>query len=216
MAFVRLILLMLVARPLARLLIGCDVSGPGTLPERGPAIVAANHNSHVDTLLLLALFPPKALRRVRPVAAADYFLSGPVIGWISRNLIGIVPIERGAGGTGGDVLAPAREALAGGDIVVIFPEGTRGAAGDQLAPLKAGVAHLAAGAGDCPVYPVWIQGAGRVLPKGGVIPAPMTCCAVVGEPIRYGGDRKAFMDQLKSSLDALKAEAPPLRWREVD
>lgn len=80
MAWLRLILLLLVMKPLARILIGADVCGPGKLPERGPAIVAANHNSHVDTLLLLALFSARALPRVRPAAAADYFLAGPVIG----------------------------------------------------------------------------------------------------------------------------------------
>jgi len=216
MRWIRLILLMVVARPLARLLIGCDVLGPGRLPKRGPAIVAANHNSHVDTLLLLSLFPAEALRFVRPVAAADYFLAGPVIGWVSRHLIGIVPIERDQAGTGKDVLAPAREALIAGDIVVIFPEGTRGDAKDRLGPLKSGVAHLAAAVPDCPVYPVWIQGAGRVLPKGGRLPTPMTCCAVVGVPLTFGGDRAVFMGVLKDSLDALKAEAPPLRWVDQD
>ena len=70
MAWLRLVLLILIARPLARLLTGADIVGREKLPTSGPAIVAANHNSHVDTLLLLALFPSKALRRVRPVAAA--------------------------------------------------------------------------------------------------------------------------------------------------
>jgi 1-acyl-sn-glycerol-3-phosphate acyltransferase len=212
MAWLRLLLLIVIGRPLARFLTGADVVGRHRLPTKGPAIVVANHNSHVDTLLLLALFSPRALLRVRPAAASDYFLANPVIGWFSRNLIGVVPVARAEVGAGVDVLAPAREALLAGDIVVIFPEGTRGAASDDMGPLKSGVARLAAAAPEAPVTPVWIQGAGRVLPKGEYLPVPMTCCALVGEPIRWGGDRTAFMAELKAALDALKADAPPLRW----
>ncbi len=114
MAWLRLLFLIAFAKPLARFLTGVDVLWRERLPKTGPAIVVANHNSHVDTLLLLALFSPGALRHVRPAAAADYFLVNPVMAWISRNLIGIVPVERGGAGAGVDVLAPAREALAAG------------------------------------------------------------------------------------------------------
>ncbi len=212
MAWLRLLLIVLFARPIARFLTGADVVWRERLPTKGPAIVVANHSSHIDTLLLLSIFPARAVMRVRPAAAADYFLANPLIGWFSQNLVGIVPVARAAVGKGVDVLAPAREALLAGDIVVIFPEGTRGSAGDAMAPLKSGVARLAAAAPDAPITPVWIQGAGRVLPKGHSIPIPMTCCALVGEPIHWRGDKDAFMAELKSSLDALHAEAPPLRW----
>ena len=207
----RLAFLTLLARPLARFLTGADVIGHERLPKAGPAIVVANHTSHVDTLLLLTIFPARLMARVRPVAAADYFLRGPMIGWFSRTLVGIVPVVR-SGGLHEDVLAPAREALAAGDIVIVFPEGTRGPATDALGPLKSGVARLAAEFPEAPVTPVWIEGAGRVLPKGAVLPAPMNCTALVGEPIRWTGDKAAFMEALRASLEALKASAPPQRW----
>ena len=213
MNLVRLAFLTLFARPLAQFLTGADVVGREHLPKTGPAIIAANHTSHVDTLLLLTVFPVRLMDRVRPVAAADYFLKGPLIGWFSRTFVGIVPVERGARRQG-DVLAPAREALARGDIVIIFPEGTRGRGDDSLAPLKAGVARLAAAFPQAPVIPVWIEGAGRVLPKGSVLPAPMNCTVLAGEPIRWTGERSAFMDGLRASLEALKASAPPQRWLE--
>jgi 1-acyl-sn-glycerol-3-phosphate acyltransferase len=215
MAWLRFLLLVLIARPLALFLTGADVTGRERLPLKGPAIVAANHSSHVDTLLLLAIFPSRALARVRPAAAADYFLKDPVIGWFSRHVIGIVPVARLKAGrkteAGEDVLAPARAALAAGDIVVVFPEGTRGD-GDELGQLKSGVARLAEAFPDAPVTPVWIQGAGRVLPKGEAIPAPLNCAVLVGESLAWDGDRHAFMARLRAALLALKAEAPPLRW----
>jgi len=212
MTWLRTLLIMAIARPLAKLMTGADVTGREHLPVTGPAIVAANHNSHVDTLLLLSIFPARAVSKVRPAAAADYFLKDPVIGWFSRNIIGIVPVARHAAGTGEDVLAPAREALARGEIVVVFPEGTRGNADDEMAQLKNGVARLAEAFPQAPVIPVWIQGAGRVLPKGEVVPVPMTCAVLVGEPLHWDGGRTAFMDRLRSSILALKEEAPPLRW----
>jgi 1-acyl-sn-glycerol-3-phosphate acyltransferase len=215
MNLARLAFLTLVARPLARFLTGADVIDAARLPRAGPAIVVANHTSHVDTLLLLTIFPARLMARVRPVAAADYFLRGPVIGWFSRTLVGIVPVVR-TGGLHEDVLAPAREALAAGDIVIVFPEGTRGPATDALGPLKTGVARLAAAFPDAPVTPIWIEGAGRVLPKGALLPAPMNCTALVGEPITWAGDKDTFMEALRAGLDALRRSAPPQRWMAED
>ena len=210
----RLAFLRLIARPAALFLTGVDVVGRENLPTSGPAIIAANHASHVDTLLLLTIFPPRLLARVRPVAAADYFLRGPLIGWFSRKLVGIVPIDRQSDGRQ-DVLAPAREALAAGDIVIIFPEGTRGTGDDELGPLKAGVARLAAAFPSAPVIPIWIEGAGRVLPKGSFLPAPINCTVLAGSPIAWTGERDAFMTALRASLLNLRRSAPPQRWLEA-
>ena len=202
----------LVARPLARVFTGVDVVGREHLPSDGPAIVAANHSSHVDTLLMLAIFPGRTVLKVRPAAAADYFLKTPLTSWFSQNIVGIVPVARDRVREGEDVLAPAREALARGEIVVVFPEGTRGSDPDGMGRLKNGVARLAEAFPDAPVIPVWIQGAGRVLPKGAVIPVPMNCWVAAGPPIHWEGRRTPFMEALREGLLALKAEAPPLRW----
>jgi 1-acyl-sn-glycerol-3-phosphate acyltransferase len=209
---IRFLLLTLIARPLARFMTGADVIGAEHLPKIGPAIIAANHNSHVDTLLLLTMFPARLLPLLRPVAAADYFLKGPLIGWFSRRVVGIVPVQRTLAGSGADVLAPMREALAAGDIVILFPEGTRGDASDEMGELKSGIARLAHDAPHAPVIPVWIEGAGRVLPKGAGIPVPMNCTVLIGEAVPWTGDRLSFMAALREGLMALKAQAPPQHW----
>jgi 1-acyl-sn-glycerol-3-phosphate acyltransferase len=209
---IRSLLLTLIARPIARFMTGADVIGAEHLPRTGPAIVAANHNSHVDTLLLLTMFPARLLPLLRPAAAADYFLRGPLIGWFSRHIVGIVPVERSLAGSGADVLAPMREALARGDIVILFPEGTRGDASDEMGELKSGIARLAHDVPGAPVIPVWIEGAGRVLPKGAGIPVPMNCTVLIGEPLVWTGDRPGFMAALRDSLLKLKADAPPQHW----
>lgn len=211
MAWLRRLALTLVARPLARIFTGADVLGREHLPLKGPAIVVANHASHIDTLLMLTIFPARAIEHVRPAAAADYFLKGPLMSWFSQHIIGIVPVARHNIARGEDPLAPAREALQKGDIIVIFPEGTRGD-GEHMAQLKNGVAKLAAACPEAPVTPIWLQGAGRVLPKGAHLPVPMNCTVLVGEAVRWGGDRVAFMDELRDRLEALHAQAPPQRW----
>jgi 1-acyl-sn-glycerol-3-phosphate acyltransferase len=211
MRWLRRAVIVLIARPIARVFTGADIVGREKLPLKGPAILVANHSSHVDTVLLLTIYPSKALDRVRPAAAADYFLRGALMSWFSRNILAIVPVARDRAGTGEDVLTPAREALAAGDIVLIFPEGTRGD-GEELTQLKSGVARLAAAFPDAPVTPVWLQGAGRVLPKGAHVPVPLNCTVLVGDAVHWGGDRAAFMEELRLALEGLKALAPPQRW----
>ena len=84
-----------------------------------------------------------------------------------------------------------------------------------VAHKKYGVATLARLAADvprAPVYPIWLQGAGRVLPKGKFMPVPMNCTVLVGEPLYWQGDRAKFMEDLRNSLEDLHAQAPPQRW----
>lgn len=202
--------LTLLARPFVRVFTGMDVIGRERLPADGPAIICANHASHMDAFMLLSLFPGRLLHKVRPVAAADYFLANPAISWVSLNLIGISPISRSVA-RGEDVLAPARAALERGEIILVFPEGTRSRDG-ELGSLKAGVARLAEAFPDIPVIPVWIEGAGRVLPKGARTPVPMNCTALVGESLAWTGSRPSFMALLRERLEGLAAEAPPQRW----
>ena len=136
-----------------------------------------------------------------------------MISWFSRVVIGIVPVERALAGTGADVLAPMREALAAGAILILFPEGTRGDATDEMGVLKNGIARLAHDCPDAPVIPVWIEGAGRVLPKGSHLPVPMNCTVLIGEQLPANADRNAFMADLRDRLLALREQAPPQHWR---
>lgn len=203
-------LLVACARPLLWLVFGLAVAGREHLPREGPAIVAANHNSHLDVVLLLSLFAPDALGRVRPLAAADYFLSSRALRFIALRLIGVLPLERTASRQSGDVFAAARQALAEGGILVVFPEGTRGRP-EEMGALKAGVAKLARDA-EAPIVPVYLQGAGRILPKGARVPVPFAVTALVGEPLAPGSDRAALMRALEASFTRLRAAAPPLHW----
>ncbi len=204
--------LMLIVRPVARLLFGLDVIGAEKLPKNGPAIVAANHNSHVDTVVLLCLFPSKLLPKLRPVAAADHFDKGGFGSWFSRNIIGIIPIKRGGAAKGEDVLLGAKQALERGEILVLFPEGSRGAP-EEMTRFKTGVARLVEAYPHVAVTPVYLQGAGRSLPKDAKLLVPFNTTAVVGDALTWTGSHRGFAEELRAQIEALKAEAPPMRWK---
>lgn len=161
-------------------LLGLQVEGEENLDVTGPAIVVANHNSHLDTAALFAAVPNRAISRVHPAAAADYFLKNRLLAWISLHVIGIVPVDRS--GLHTDPLASCGAALRRGEILVIFPEGSRGEA-EVAQHFKRGIAHLVRANPGVPVIPVHIHGAGHVLPRGSKIPVPLGIDLIIGKPM---------------------------------
>lgn len=126
-----------------------------------PYILVANHSSHVDTAALVACFPPEMLRRVHPVAASDTFFNNKISAEISSNLLNAVSFDRY--GDFEQSMKECLEFLARGEILVMFPEGTRSLTG-RPGRFRSGVSQLAITAG-CPVIPAYIDGAANVLPK---------------------------------------------------
>ena len=198
----------LVVRPLTWVVLGLNVRHRERLPDGGPVILVANHNSHLDTMVLISLFPLRLLPRLRPVAAADYFLKNRVMAWVSTKVIGIIPVARG--GAAGDPLKGASEALARGDMVILFPEGSRGEP-ERLAGFKKGVWHLGKRFPGVPIQPVFLHGLGKALPRGEALLVPFFCDVFVGEPMAWMADRDAFMEELRCRMNALVQDAhfPP-------
>ncbi|WDI30061.1 lysophospholipid acyltransferase family protein [Hyphococcus flavus] len=200
---------LLVVRPVLLIILGMNVRGRENLPQKGPAIIAANHNSHLDTLTLMALFPLKELHRLRPAAAADYFLSNKWLSWFAKNIIGIIPLNRGA--VRKNPLADLETALDKGEILVLFPEGSRGEP-EQRADFKRGVAYLAKSRPEVPVVPVFMHGLGKALPKGSFFLVPFNCDVIAGEAIKWTGDTGSFMGALETSMNDLAAEGHFQPW----
>jgi len=203
----RRIVAVLLLRPVALLMLGITVKHRGKLPKAGPAIIVANHNSHLDTLVLLSLMPLGLIDKVRPVAAADYFLKNRVLAWVSLHILNILPLERGNAARGEDPLAESAAALNRGEILIVFPEGSRGDA-EVMGKFKGGVARLKERFPDLPIVPVFLQGAGKALPRGEIILVPVAVDAVVGDPVSWPGNRAQFTADMEAAVRGLGAHLP--------
>jgi len=194
-------------RLLVLLVLGLNVRHRERLPAQGPAIIVANHNSHLDTLTLISLMPLSLLPKVRPVAALDYFMKTKFLAWFATRIIGILPIDRQGGG---NPLAGPNAALKRGEILVLFPEGSRGEP-EKLTEFKRGVALLVKENPDVPVIPVFMHGLGKSLPKGTWVIVPFICDIFIGERVAWLSDSKRFMSDLRQAIDGLAAEGhfPP-------
>lgn len=202
----RILFYLFIVKPLVLLILGINARGREHLPLSGPAIVVANHNSHLDTMALMSLFPLSVINKVRPVAAADYFMCNRFIKWFALNIAGIIPIERNVKDASGNLFTPVLAALDSGSIVIIFPEGTRGEP-ETLSKLKNGIARLLSERPDVPVIPIFFHGLGKCLPKGEILLVPFFVDAFIAEPLRWEGSRALFMDKLTKTMNALQSQA---------
>ena len=153
----------LLAAPLARLVFRPRIIGRSNVPKRGPVLLASNHLSFIDSIVITLVAP----RSVSFLAKADYFTGTGVKGWLSRSFftsIGAVPVVRGAGQAAQESLDAGLDILSGGDAFAIYPEGTRSLDG-RLYRGRTGVAWLALTA-KVPVVPVALTGTERLQPVG--------------------------------------------------
>ena len=203
---VQMIFFALVIRPFLALFIGLRVRGREYLPESGPFILVANHSSHLDTVSLLSLFPLDRLRRIRPVAAADYFERNRIISILTKTLFNILPIARKHLTPENNPIRQMRAALEAGDSLIIFPEGTRGS-GEELGEFRSGVAHLLEKMPEARVVPAYLINMGRSLPKGEFIPVPFFCEIRLGMPLNIRGNRREITASLEAAVRELKDAA---------
>jgi len=200
-----------IVRIIVTVVLGLNVRHKEKLPQKGPAVLVANHNSHLDTMVLMTLLPTKLLSIIQPVAAMDYFLRNPLLARFALNIVGILPIKRKRGNREHDPLLPCYEALSTGKILIFFPEGTRGKP-EQLSNFKAGIAKLAERFPNVPVVPVLLHGLGKALPKGEALLVPFFCDVFIGDSLFWSGDRKVFMQQLEERMEQLANEGRFPAW----
>jgi len=201
------------------------IEGADDIPESGPVLLASNHVSYLDPLTLAWVANSRG-RHVRYLAKAELFAK-PALGTLLRAAHQI-PVERGRADAAA-ALDAAVAALAQGECVAVFPEGT---ISQDLEPMaaKSGTARLARRAGVA-ITPVGLWGAHRILTKGrhpdwrwGVHQT-----AVVGKPIVPGPDEhvKQTTERVMSGIIECVARArelypprdagePPWWWRDPE
>lgn len=197
----------LVLKPLMRFWFRIRVEGEEHIPVTGPVILASNHCSNVDPVLLAC-----AIRRpVSFMAKAELFI-GP-LGWILR-LIAQFPVRRGSADR--EALRQSSAVVAGGGVLGLFPEGGRG--DGDFSTIHPGLAYIVLRE-PCPVVPVAILGTGRVRRRLGWLPLASPVRIVVGPPLegldpavgRVGrrAATEALGRKLREFLAAVEARAEP-------
>lgn len=191
-------------RGIARAYFTLSIQGVEHVPERGPVILAPNHVSYLDPVVIgIAV-----RRRVHFMAKKELFRIPPV-GWFLRQLQAY-PVTRER--VDPSTLKHTLSLLAAGRVVLMFPEGTRGD-GRTLGRAKSGIAVIAARSG-APVVPVFHWGAEEILPRGGGRPGYAPLRVRFGPPLTFpAGDRAeagAIEDFCRKLMEAIAALRPPV------
>lgn len=175
-------------------------SPPGSVPR----VYFANHTSHLDTLVIWASLPKRLRARTRPVAAADYWDRSGLRRWLATRVLNALLVDRSGGCGSRESLRRLTDALAAGDSLILFPEGTRGD-GAAIGELRPGLYFVARRQPEAELIPVYLQDLSRILPKGEFLPVPILGTATFGEPIGLapGEDRDAFLERARAALTAL-------------
>ncbi len=189
---------------IARLITGAQGHWKGCPPKAEQRIYFANHQSHLDWVLIWAALPRELRARTRPIAARDYWTSSPFKQWLTSAVFNAVYVSRTRSDEQ-DPLEPLVEALQAGDSLVIFPEGTRSNK-DEPQPFKSGLFHLAEQFPAVQLIPCWIDNVQRVMPKGEVIPVPILCTVTFGAPMTLepGEDKRDFLQRARDAVLAVR------------
>ena len=198
--------------PLGRAVLRPTVEGLHHIPSTGPVIVASNHLSFADSMVIPFVVP----RKVVFLAKSDYFAGTGVKGALVRAWfegLGMLPVDREDTKAAIASLDTALEVLGRGEAFGIYPEGTRSRDG-RLYRGRTGVAHLALTAG-CPVVPVGLQGTAEMQPIGSNRPRPAKVTVRFGAPISVAGDydgvpsgraRRELTDRIMDAIGELSGQ----------
>jgi 1-acyl-sn-glycerol-3-phosphate acyltransferase len=181
----------LFARLTGSLLFGLRVEGRHLFPADGAALICANHQSYFDPVLVGLACD----RRLNYLARASLF-KVPVLKHLIHYLDAI-PIDREGTGIAG--LKETLKRLKRGELVLIFPEGTRTRDG-EVAPLKAGFSSLARRS-KAALVPVGIDGAFQAWPRTQPLPSPERIHIVIGEPLGPGEIADLSDDEMVAELE---------------
>ena len=197
-----------ILRPAVKMFWKPTVVGMQNVPTSGPALMAANHISVLDSVFMIPTLP----RRITYIGKAEYLDS-----WKTRIFfrgLGAIPVDRSGGDAAAAALDAATKVLDEGGLFGIFPEGTRTRDG-FLHRGKTGVARLAMRTG-APVVPYGLRGLDAIQPPDAKFPRPFRRWEVrFGEPIyaeRYGTDLndnqalRAFTDEIMFEIRELSGQ----------
>jgi 1-acyl-sn-glycerol-3-phosphate acyltransferase len=172
----------LIVGPIVRTSFRPWVTGHDNIPRTGPVILASNHLSFIDSIFL----PLMMDRRITFLAKSDYYTARGLKGWFIKNFLkaaGMLPIDRSGGKASEASLRTGLSVLAKGDVLGIYPEGTRSPDG-RLYRGRTGVARMIL-EGGVPVVPVAMIDTEKVMPIGQRLPKVRRVGIIIGEPLDF-------------------------------
>ncbi len=196
----------LILKAILNAFFGLEIEGAENLPEKGPFIVASNHVSHVDPVVVGVACKTSQLTFMAKKELFDIPIVGP---WVKA--VGCIPVERDSGSYGS--LKKAVKMLKEGGSIGIFPEGRRSPDGTLKKP-HPGIGLLAVKSG-APIVPIYVSGTAKVMPKGQKLPKPHKIKARIGKIINISdgagasGKREAYEsigEKVIGAIAALKNE----------
>lgn len=189
-----------------KLIVGIRFKRADFLLAESQFIIVANHNSHMDTLSLMASLPGTIVHKVKPVAAADHFGKTAFMTGFSRYFINALLIDR-TGGRRESTQHPIEQMVAALDLgfsLIVFPEGTRGQP-DKENPFKTGIARLLLQRPLVKYVPAYLKGMGKILPKGEKLIIPHDSSLKFGKPAFIASDQKdEILKQIEADFLALR------------
>ncbi len=198
--------------PVARMIWRPKVRGLDNVPATGGVILASNHLSFADSIVIPCVVP----RKVAFLAKSDYFTGSGIKGTVSKAWfegMGMLPVDRDDSKAALASLETALEVLGRGEAFGIYPEGTRSRDG-RLYRGRTGVAHLALTAG-VPVVPVGLVGTDKLQPVGSSLPRVVPLTIAFGNPIEVvgrfdgvplGRARREVTDEIMSAIQELSGQ----------
>ena len=201
----------LLLAPIARVIFRPVVEGRDNVPRNGPVILAANHLSFIDSIVIPLVSP----RSVAFLAKAEYFQQPGLKGWLTRTCltaIDAIPVPRGGHRAAQTALGTALEVLSDGKAFGIHPEGSRSRDG-RIYRGRTGVGWLALASG-APVVPVAVLGTDRIQPVGARVPRLGRITVRFGAPLQFpippGGGasraRRVVTDDIMTAIHALSGQ----------
>ncbi|MBN9241116.1 MAG: 1-acyl-sn-glycerol-3-phosphate acyltransferase [Micrococcales bacterium 70-64] len=202
----------LVAGPLLKTVFRPWVTGLDNIPKTGPVILASNHLSFIDSIFLPLLIE----RRIYFLAKSDYFTGKGLKNWAVKHFLlgtGMLPIDRSGGKASEASLNTGLEVIAKGNVLGIYPEGTRSPDG-KLYRGRTGVARMIL-EGHVPVVPVAMVDTEKVMPIGSKLPKVRRIGVIFGEPLDFSrfegleGDRfilRSITDEIMYELSRISGQ----------
>ncbi len=189
-----------------KIIIGVKFDNANFLRAEKQFIIVANHNSHLDTMTILASLPSNIIDKVKPVAAADHFgktrLKGKLTNYFVNTLL--IQRKRDKENPENDPINKMIKAIDDGYSLIIFPEGTRGEP-EQQQPLKPGVAYVLQNRPKIKYVPAFMIGMGNAMPKDDNLILPFNSSLTYGQPNEIKSTEiKEILAQIESDLNELK------------